>query len=94
MASRARIDERGRVMISRADREAALFPPRSDVLVVPKSPGHIELILVGEGRLELFQKKIRGRLRNWREEEHRADRLLDQLASQRTQETKPRRHKE
>ena len=48
---------------------------------------------MGEGRLELFQKKIRGRLRNWREEEHRADKLLDQLVSQRSLDTKPKRHK-
>ncbi len=93
MASRARIDKRGRVMIPRAEREAASIPPRSDVLVVPKSPGRLELILVGEGRLELFQKKIRGRLKNWREEEHRADKLLDQLASRQSQKTKPRQQK-
>lgn len=92
MASRARIDERGRVMIPRAEREAALIPPKSDVLVVPKSPGHLELILVGERRLELFQKKIRGRLKNWREEDHRADRLLNQLPSQRSKGTRSRQH--
>ncbi len=81
MASRARVDERGRLRIPRAEREIASIPPNSDVLVVPKSPGHLELILVGEARLERFQKKIRGRLKSWKEEEHRADKSLETLAS-------------
>ncbi len=89
MASKARIDERGRVIIPRAEREAAFIPRSPDVLVVPKSQGHLELILVGEGRLELFQKKIRGRLKNWREEEHRADKPLNQRASRRSHKTNP-----
>jgi len=63
MASRAKIDERGRLHIPTAERERASIPLDSDVLVVPKSPGHIELILVGEARLEQFQKNIRGRLK-------------------------------
>lgn len=57
----------------------ASIPTNSEVLVVPKSAGHIELILVGEARLERFQKKVRGRLKNWKEEEHRADRELEKL---------------
>lgn len=32
-------------------------------------------------RLERFQKKIRGRLKSWKEDEHRADKLLQELAS-------------
>ena len=81
MASRAKVDERGRMQIPRAEREMALIPPNSEVLVVPKSPGHLELILVGEVRLERFQKKIRGRLRGWKEEEHRADRALREMSA-------------
>ncbi len=57
----------------------ASIPTNSEVLVVPKSAGHIELILVGEAQLERFQKKVRGRLKNWKEEEHRADRELEKL---------------
>jgi hypothetical protein len=40
----------------------------------------IELILVGQARLERFQKKIRGRLKTWKEENHEADRALRQIA--------------
>ncbi len=80
MASRARVDERGRLQLPRAEREVALIPPNSEVLVVPRSPGHLELILVGEARLERFQKKIRGRLRTWKEEDHEADRALTEMA--------------
>ncbi len=81
MPSRAKLDERGRLQIPRAEREIAAIPLNSEVLVVPKSPGRLELILVGEARLERFQKKIRGRLKGWSEEEHRADKLLRQLTS-------------
>jgi DNA-binding transcriptional regulator/RsmH inhibitor MraZ len=80
MASRARVDERGRLQLPRGERESAHIPTNSEVLVVPKSPGHLELILVGEPRLEHFQKKIRGRLKNWKEEEHRADKALRELS--------------
>ena len=80
MASRARVDERGRLQIPQAERESASIPTNSEVLVVPKSPGHLELILVGEARLERFQKKIRGRLKAWKEEEHRADGALRELS--------------
>ena len=59
----------------------ASIPTNSEVLVVPKSPGHLELVLVGEARLERFQKKIRGRLKNWKEEEHKADNALEELGS-------------
>jgi len=83
MASRARVDERGRLQIPRAEREMALIPTNSEVLVVPKSPGHLELVLVGEERLERFQKKIRGRLKRWKEEEHRADKALEELTTKR-----------
>jgi len=83
MASRARIDERGRLHIPTTERERASIPLDSEVLVVPKSPGHIELILVGEARLEQFQKSMRGRLKNWKEGEHRADKTLAELASNR-----------
>jgi len=83
MASRARIDERGRIHIPTTERERASIPLDSEVLVVPKSPGHIELILVGEARLEQFQKNMRGRLKQWKEEEHRADKALAELASNR-----------
>ncbi len=93
VTSRGRIGERGRVVIPRAERDAASIPPESDVLVVPNNPGHLKLILVGEGRRVLFQKKIRGRLKNWREEEHRADKLLNRLASQQFQKTKSRQEK-
>jgi len=81
MASRAKIDERGRLHIPTAERERASIPLDSEVLVVPKSPGHIELILVGEARLEQFQKNMRGRLKHWKEEEHRADKALSELAT-------------
>ena len=84
MASRVKVDERGRLQIPRAEREIASIPPNSEVLVVPKSPGHLELILVGEARLERFQKRIRGRLKGWREEEHRADAVLRELSSKKT----------
>jgi hypothetical protein len=33
-----------------------------------------------KARLELFQKKIRGKLKNWREEDHMADELVMQLS--------------
>jgi DNA-binding transcriptional regulator/RsmH inhibitor MraZ len=79
MASRAKVDERGRLQIPRAEREMAAIPTNSVVLVVPKSPGHLELILVGEARLERFQKKIRGRLKTWKEEEHKGDKALKEL---------------
>ncbi len=79
MASRARVDERGRLQLPRAEREVALIPPNSEVLVVPRSPGHLELILVGQVRLERFQKRIRGRLKTWREEDHEADRALREI---------------
>jgi len=36
----------------------------------------LELVLVGGARLERFQKQIRGRLKDWKEEEHKADRQL------------------
>ena len=39
------------------------------------------LVLVGEARLERFQRKIRGRLKNWKEEEHKADKALEELGS-------------
>ena len=81
MTSRAKVDERGRLQIPRAEREIASIPLNSEVLVVPKGPGHLELILVGQARLGRFQKKIRGRLKDWREEEHRADKMLGELAS-------------
>ena len=81
MASRAKIDERGRLHIPTSERERAEIPLDSEVLVVPKSPGHIELILVGEARLEQFQKKNRGRLKHWKEEDHKADKALAKLAS-------------
>ena len=35
---------------------------------------------VGEARLERFQRRIKGRLKDWREDEHRADgQLLKEL---------------
>lgn len=77
MTSRAKIDERGIVQIPRADSESSLIPTDSEVLVVPKSPGHLELIFVGEARLERFPKRISGRLKAWKEDEHRADRALE-----------------
>jgi len=80
MASRARVDERGRLQLPRSERESASIPTNSEVLVVPKSPGHLELILVGEARLERFQKKVRGRLRSWKEEDHKADKALGKLS--------------
>ncbi len=80
MASRARVDERGRLQLPRSERESAFIPTNSEVLVVPKSPGHLELILVGEARLERFQKKVRGRLRSWKEEDHKADKALRELS--------------
>ena len=80
MASRAIIDERGRLQIPRAEREKALIPPNSEVVVIPRSPGHLELVLVGEARLERFQKRVKGRLKGWREDEHKADaQLLKEL---------------
>jgi len=36
----------------------------------------LELVLVGRARLERFQKQIRGRLKDWKEEEHKADKQL------------------
>jgi len=80
LASRARVDGRGRLQLPRAEREVAAIPPNSEVLVVPRSPGHLELILVGEARLTRFQKKIRGRLKTWKEEDHEADRALKEIA--------------
>ncbi len=80
LASRVRVDERGRLQLPRAEREIASILPNSEVLVVPKSPGHLELILVGEARLELFQKKIRGRLKTWKEEDHQVDAALKEMA--------------
>ena len=47
--------------------------------MIPRSPGHLELILVGQPRLEKFQKRIRGRLKDWKEEEHRADAELARI---------------
>jgi len=76
MASRAIIDGRGRVQIPRADREKASIPPNSQVMVIPRSPGHLELVLVGGARLERFQKQIRGKLKDWKEKENKADRQL------------------
>jgi hypothetical protein len=32
-------------------------------------------------RLERFQKNMRGRLKHWKEEEHRADKALAELAT-------------
>lgn len=81
MASRAKIDERGRIHLPTTEREKASIPLDSEVLVVPKSPGHIELILVGEARLERFQKNVQGRLKHWKEEEHRADKALADLGT-------------
>lgn len=87
MASRARVDDRGRLQIPRAEREMASIPLNSEVLIVPKSPGHLELILVGKARLERYQKRIRGRLKHWKEEEHRADKALEELVPK--QDTSP-----
>lgn len=84
LSSRARVDERGRLQIPRAEREKASIPTNSEVLVIPKSPGHLELVLVGEARLQRFQKKIRGRLKTWKEEEHRADSALNELGESHT----------
>ncbi len=36
-------------------------------------------IPVGKNRLELFQKKIRGKLKSWREEDHMADKTVMKL---------------
>lgn len=80
MAARALVDQRGRIQIPKAEREIAEIPPNSEVMVIPRSPGHLELILVGQPRLEKFQKRIRGRLKNWKEEEHRADAELSRMA--------------
>jgi DNA-binding transcriptional regulator/RsmH inhibitor MraZ len=88
MASRARIDERGRIQIPLAERESAAIPTDSEVLVVPRSAGHLELILVGEARLERFQKKIRGRLKAWKEDEHRADRALEKVRMEQRRNTR------
>ena len=33
------------------------------------------------GRLERFQKIVRGRLKHWKEEEHRADKAIAELAA-------------
>ena len=90
MASRAKIDERGRPHIPTSEREKASIPLDSGVLVVPKSPGHIELILVGEARLEQFQKNNRGRLKQWKEEDHKADKALEELGSDRHRQRHPK----
>jgi len=60
----------------------AFIPPNSEVLVVPKTPRDVELV-IGEERLERFQKKIHGRLKRWKEEEHTADKALEELATKR-----------
>ena len=39
------------------------------------------LTLVGEARLERSQKNMRGRLKHWKEEEHKADKALAELAT-------------
>jgi hypothetical protein len=35
----------------------------------------------GSGRLERFQKNMRGRLKHWKEEDHKADKALAELAT-------------
>jgi hypothetical protein len=38
---------------------------------------------ISERKLEEFQKNMRGRLKNWKEEEHKADKALADIASNR-----------
>jgi hypothetical protein len=35
--------------------------------------------MVGEARLERFQQKVRGSLKGWKEERHRADKALREI---------------
>jgi len=72
------IDERGRVLIPGEVRRRVGLKGRSRVLVRVREDGVIELIplekLFSEAS-KIFEEKFRG----WREEEHEASRILEDL---------------
>jgi len=80
MTNRAKIDRRGRVQLPAEERKKAEVPTDSEVLVIPKGRGRLELVLVGEEQFKKVHEITRGRLKAWKEEEHKADKLLTEIS--------------
>jgi len=76
-----RVDERGRVIIPSAIRDAAGIKTGAKLLVRLREDGSIELIPMDK-LYERVSKTFREKLGDWREEEHEATKLLNQLVNQ------------
>ncbi len=77
-----RLDQRGRLVLPRDVREAIGLGEGSRLLVKLREDGVIELIPL-DGLYERVSGVFRRKLRNWREEDHEASRLLEELVVRR-----------
>ena len=77
-----RLDQRGRLVLPRDVREALGLNEGSRLLVKLREDGVIELIPL-DSLYERVSSIFRRKLRNWREEDHEASRLLEELVVRR-----------
>ncbi len=83
MSSRVvRLDQRGRLVLPRDVREAMGLDEGSRLLVKLREDGVIELIPL-DGLYERVSSVFRKRLKDWREEDHEASRLLEEMVVKR-----------
>ncbi|ABM81267.1 AbrB/MazE/SpoVT family DNA-binding domain-containing protein [Hyperthermus butylicus] len=78
MARIVRLDSRGRLLVPREVRDAVGLREGSRLLVRVRSDGVIELVPLDklyERVAEAFRRKMKG----WREENHEATRLLEEM---------------
>jgi len=77
-----RVDEKGRVTIPSTIRDAAGIKTGTKLLVRLREDGSIELIPLDK-LYERVSKTFREKLGDWREEEHEATKLLNELVRRR-----------
>lgn len=80
MAKVVNLDKKGRMIIPRKIMEKAKIKAPAKLLVLTKTPGHIEIVSVSED-LETSTKIASRKLKGWKEEEHRGEELLKGMKS-------------
>jgi AbrB family looped-hinge helix DNA binding protein len=76
MSTVVNIDQKGRVIIPKSFREKAnIKAAPGKLLIVPKETGCIELVQV-EDDLKIAKQIASKKLKEWKEEEHKGEKLL------------------
>ncbi len=78
MAQVVSVDERGRIALPKGVREKAGIKAPGRVVVWVRGDGVVEVYSY-EKLLEDVRKRIGSKLRGWREEDHEASRVLEEL---------------